>query len=67
MTSQAKIKVTEADIGRGVLYTGNRYPGGVKEPGVITSFNEFAVFVRYHGRATPQATSYEDLEWEFPQ
>ncbi len=61
----ARINVSDADIGRAVLYTGNRYPGGVKERGVITSFNEHVVFVRYDGKQTSQATSYEDLEWEF--
>lgn len=37
----------QADIGRKVIYTGNRYPGGKIEEGVITSFNEHTVFVRY--------------------
>ncbi len=62
----ARIAVTQDDIARAVLYTGNRYPGGVKERGVVTSFNDHAVFVRYDGKQTSQATSYEDLEWEFP-
>lgn len=58
------IDPTEADIGRGVYYTGNRYPGGKTEPGVITSFNNAVVFVRYDGKRHSQATSREDLEWE---
>jgi hypothetical protein len=41
------IEPTEHDIGRAVVYTGNRYPGGKLEEGVITSFNDYAVFVRY--------------------
>ena len=32
------IEPTEDDIGRAVVYTGNRYPGGALEEGVITSF-----------------------------
>jgi hypothetical protein len=38
------IEPTEHDIGRAVIYTGNRYPGGKLEEGVITSFNDYAVF-----------------------
>ena len=57
------IKPTQADIGRTVLYTGNRYRGGKIEPGVITSFNEHAVFVRYGADTGSKATSREDLEW----
>jgi hypothetical protein len=41
------IEPTEEDIGRAVVYTGNRYPGGKLEEGVITSFHDHAVFVRY--------------------
>ena len=33
------IEPTTNDIGRAVIYTGNRYPGGKLEEGVITSFN----------------------------
>jgi len=58
---------TEADIGREVVYTGNRYPGGRLEYGVITSFNDSCVFVRYDGKRHTQATSREDLEWDGEQ
>jgi hypothetical protein len=57
------IDPTEQDIGRLVLYTGNRYQDGVKEEGVITSFNDHCVFVRYGGAKHSQATSRSDLEW----
>ena len=57
------IKPTQDDIGREVVYTGNTYPGGMLEYGVITSFNEVTVFVRYDGKRNAQATSPSDLEW----
>jgi hypothetical protein len=57
------IEPTDSDIGRAVIYTGNRYPGGELEEGVITSFNSAAVFVRYGAHKHSQATSREDLEW----
>jgi hypothetical protein len=40
------IEPTEDDIGRAVVYTGDRFPGGKLEEGVITSFHDHAVFVR---------------------
>jgi hypothetical protein len=63
------IEPTEADIGRTVLYTGNRYllvegTGGKLERGVITGFNHWTVFVRYGSDAQAKATNREDLEWE---
>jgi len=60
------IHPTEADIGRQVYYTGNRYPGGEIEEGVITSFNEHTVFVLYRGDLRAKGTSPEDLEWSHP-
>jgi hypothetical protein len=57
------IAPTENDIGRAVVYTGNRYPGGKLEEGVITSFHERAVFVRYGADKHSKATSHADLEW----
>lgn len=60
------IEPTEADIGRKVVYTGNTYPGGKLEEGVITSFNPAptgSVFVRYGADVGSKATSREDLEW----
>jgi hypothetical protein len=58
------IEPTEADIGRTVLYTGNRFVGGKTERGVISGFNHWTVFVRYGSDAHAKATSREDLEWE---
>ena len=57
------IEPTEDDIGRAVIYTGNRYPGGKLEEGVITSFNERTVFVRYRGDVHAKGTSRQDLKW----
>lgn len=51
------------DIGRLVIYTGNKYPGGELEQGTITSFNEHVVFVRYRNDNISKATSRTDLEW----
>lgn len=58
------IDPTEKDIGRGVVYTGNF--NGPREDGMITSFNEVVVFVRYvgqHPSAPGKATRREDLDW----
>lgn len=60
------IEPTETDIGRKVIYTGNRYPGGKPEEGVITSFNSVGVFVRYGAEGGSKNTSREDLEWTAP-
>lgn len=60
------IEPTEADIGRKVVYTGNTYPGGELEEGVITSLNTCSVFVRYGKNAGSQATARKDLEWLQP-
>jgi hypothetical protein len=57
------IEPTEADVGRKVVYTGNRYPGGKIEEGVITSFNGSVVFVRYGADYGSKGTSRQDLEW----
>jgi hypothetical protein len=57
------IEPTSADIGRAVVYTGNRYPGGKLEEGVITSFNDYRVFVRYGSDKNSKSTAREDLEW----
>lgn len=57
------IEPTKEDIGRKVIYTGNRYRGGKPEEGVITSFNDWGVFVRYGSNNNSQSTSREDLEW----
>jgi hypothetical protein len=60
------IEPTEDDIGRAVVYTGNRYPGGKLEEGVITSFNDYAVFVRYGADTASKSTQRADLEWVRP-
>lgn len=60
------IDPTEDSVGRKAVYTGNRYPGGQLEEGVITSFNAHSVFVRYGSSAGSQATSRDDLEWLHP-
>jgi hypothetical protein len=60
------IEPTKEDIGRAVVYTGNRYPGGKLEEGVISSFNEHQVFVRYGDSKSGKATSRSDLEWAAP-
>jgi hypothetical protein len=57
------IEPTKDDIGRAVVYSGNRYPGGKLEEGVITSFNDYRVFVRYGSDKGSKSTSREDLEW----
>ena len=59
------IEPTNDDIGRSVVYQAG-HPGAPREDGVITSFNEFCVFVRYskqHPGAPGQATARCDLEW----
>lgn len=55
---------TEEDIGRGVVYVA--HPGAAPEDGVVTSFNDRVVFVRYasqHPGASGKATRREDLRW----
>lgn len=60
------IEPTATDLGRAVIYTGNRYPGGELEEGGITSFNHWQVFVRYGRDKHAKATSRTDLEWAHP-
>lgn len=57
------INPTPNTIGFAVVYTGNRYPGGKLEEGVITSYTDHAVFVRYGADKHSKATSRADLEW----
>lgn len=53
-------KLTDKDVGRSVIYT----PGyGPLQDGVITSFNEKFVFVRYRATGGGQATNPKDLEF----
>ena len=60
------IEPTEDDIGRAVVYTGNRFPGGELEEGIITSFHDHAVFVRYGSDEHSKATLRADLDWVRP-
>lgn len=61
------INPTEADLGRAVVYREyGDFPGRKIETGIITSFNDQYVFVRYGRSQASQATSREDLEFEFP-
>lgn len=55
----------ERDIGRKVLYRA-RHPGAKAEEGVITSFNDTCVFVRYGADNGSKGTRREDLEWLRP-
>jgi ribosomal protein L37E len=54
------IEPTESDIGRLVIY---RDSGGKVESGVITSFTEHWVYVRYGIGLTGAPTSRHDLTW----
>lgn len=55
------IEPTPSDIGRTVVYQDR---GCMQiEEGVITSFNDAYVFVRYGSEHTPKATRRQDLEW----
>lgn len=53
------IEPTEKDIGRKVVYYGCK-----AEEGVITSFNDSYIFVRYGSDIHSKATNREDLEYE---
>lgn len=59
------IEPTEQDIGRVVLYQSG-HPDD-KDRGVITSFNERVVFVRYGNKQHSEATNPRDLSWEHPK
>jgi hypothetical protein len=54
------INPTKADIGRNVVYQPRM------QVGVITTFTEQYVFVKYGSGSTSAATKREDLEWEVP-
>jgi hypothetical protein len=58
------IEPTFDDIGRAVLYTGNRYPGGKVERGRITGLTALGVLVCYEGDRHAKSTMREDLEWD---
>lgn len=59
MSKEQEIKVTKKDIGRLVIYN----PGYKTEEGVITSFNDTYVFVRYGSEVQSKATYYRDLKY----
>jgi len=59
------IDPTVKDVGRKVVYQA-RHPNAEREEGVITSFNDHSVFVRYGSDVHSKATSREDLEWVAP-
>ena len=63
MANVPGIKPTNDDIGRAVIYTGNRYPGDKTEEGIITFFNKTTIFVRYGADKNAKGTSPADLEW----
>ena len=57
----------DGDEGRKVIYTGG---AGEQETGIVSSWNDHAVFVRYQSnyspfqyKLQPQATNREDLRW----
>ena len=54
------VEPTEADIGRAVCYKQGFDP---VEEGVITSFNDNYVFVRYGSDKQSKATKRRDLAW----
>ena len=56
------INPTAGDIGRQVVY--RTAPNYEAEEGVITSFNDHYIFVRYGAEANSKATSWEDLDWQ---
>ena len=60
------IEPTPKDIGRGVVYQA-KYPGAKPEDGVVTSFNEHTVSVRYREDFHSKGTSRRDLEWLHPE
>jgi hypothetical protein len=55
------IEPSDTDIGRKVVYRDQS--GHVVEEGVITSFNDTCVFVRYGSDVHSKGTRREDLEW----
>lgn len=59
---------TEEDIGRSVLYTGERFRGKSEE-GSLKALSRMAdaVFVRYGNNANATLTYNSDLEWTYPR
>lgn len=60
------IEPTEADIGRRVIYRvyTKLTDGEFSETGVISSFTNHCVFVRYGNNTGTKATFHKDLYWE---
>ena len=59
------INPKEKDIGRTVIFRpGHWSNSNIEEKGIITSFNEVVVFVRYNSNKQPKATLRSDLTWE---
>lgn len=56
------IEPTKADIGRKVIYRAG-HPKAEPEEGVITSFNDHSVFVRYGSDYGSKGTDRKDLQW----
>lgn len=56
------IDPTVDDVGRKVVYRA-RHPNAELHEGVITSFNETCVFVRYGADVHSKGTKRDDLEW----
>jgi hypothetical protein len=52
--------LTESDLGRGVVYTPRTGP---REDGVITSWNDKYIFVRYDGDRVSKATNPGNLDF----
>jgi len=57
------IEPTDADLGKHVIYKRDWMQPKDWEHGVITSFNEKFVFVRYGTGTISKATRREDLYW----
>ena len=55
------ITPTPSDIGRQVVY--RAAPFYIAEEGVITSYNDDCIFVRYGNDVNSKATSRRDLDW----
>lgn len=57
------INPTDKDIGRSVVYIGDRYPGAKPERGVIVAVTDHTVFVRYGADKHSRSTRRENLDW----
>ena len=62
------IYTEEVDIGRVVNYVPTHARGNLNHPdcerGVITSFNDHAVFVKYGNQVTNKGAERRDLFWD---